>query len=129
MKKLTRMIPVIAAVLAATMVFTSCGKKEEAPQNAQAATGEENGAAKGELKVGLECGYPPFNWTQITDDNGGVPISGNKEFAGGYDVEIAKKLAEGLGRELVIVKTEWDGLIPALESGMIDVIVAGMSPT
>jgi putative lysine transport system substrate-binding protein len=82
-----------------------------------------------EFKVGLECGYPPFNWTQATDANGAVPISGGKEFAGGYDVEIAKLLAEGMGKKLVIVKTSWDGLGPAVQSGSIDGIIAGMSPT
>ena len=66
------------------------------------------------FKVGLEAGYAPFNWTQIDDSNGAVKIDGNAEYAGGYDVEIAKKIADGLGKELVIVKTEWDGLVPAL---------------
>lgn len=80
------------------------------------------------LKVGLEAAYAPFNWTQTDDSNGAVPIKGSKEYAGGYDVEIAKRLAESLGKELVIVKTDWLGLIPALNSGMIDVIIAGMSP-
>jgi putative lysine transport system substrate-binding protein len=83
----------------------------------------------GDFKVGLECGYPPFNWTQATDANGAVPIQGTKEFAGGYDVEIAKRLAEGMGKKLVIVKTEWDGLAPAVQAGTIDGIIAGMSPT
>lgn len=83
----------------------------------------------GDFKVGLECGYPPFNWTQATDANGAVPIQGSKEFAGGYDVEIAKRLAEGMGKKLVIVKTEWDGLAPAVQAGTIDGIIAGMSPT
>jgi len=82
-----------------------------------------------EFRVGMECGYPPFNWTQLDNSNGAVPISGSKEFAGGYDVEIAKKLAEGMGMELVIVKTKWDGLTPAVQSGTIDAIIAGMSPT
>ena len=63
------------------------------------------------------------------DANGGVKIDGNAEYAGGYDVEIAKKIADGLGKELVIVKTEWNGLVPALISGKIDAILAGMSPT
>ncbi|GJM80462.1 ABC transporter substrate-binding protein [Paenibacillus sp. HMSSN-139] len=81
------------------------------------------------FKVGLEAGYAPFNWTQSDDSNGGVPIDGSAEFAGGYDVEIAKKIADGLGKKLVIVKTEWDGLVPALTSGKIDAIIAGMSPT
>jgi len=89
------------------------------------------GAAKDDkvLKVGMECGYAPFNWTQKDDSNGAVKIEGGSEYAGGYDVEIAKRIAEGLGRELVIVKTEWLGLVPALTSGKIDVIIAGMSPT
>lgn len=81
------------------------------------------------FKVGMEAGYPPFNWTQGDDSNGAVAIEGSSEYAGGYDVEIAKRIAEGLGKELVIVKTEWDGLVPALTSGKIDAIIAGMSPT
>jgi len=82
-----------------------------------------------EFRVGLECNYAPFNWTQMEADELSVPISGGMGYAGGYDVEIAKRIAEGLNRELVIVKIEWDGLIPALQAGMIDAIIAGMSPT
>lgn len=85
--------------------------------------------SKAEFKVGLECNYAPFNWTQTDNSNGAVPISGSKEFAGGYDVEIAKILAKGMNKELVIVKTAWDGLPPAVLSGTIDAIIAGMSPT
>ena len=84
---------------------------------------------KAQFKVGMECNYPPFNWTQTTNANGAVPIAGSKEFAGGYDVEIAKLLAAGMGKELIIVKTAWDGLAPAVQSGSIDGIIAGMSPT
>lgn len=92
--------------------------------------GNSGGTSAGEtFVVGLEAGYPPFNWTQSDDSNGGVKIDGNAEYAGGYDVEIAKRIAESLGKELVIVKTEWDGLLPALTSGTIDAIIAGMSPT
>ena len=89
------------------------------------------GASKDDkiLRVGMECGYAPFNWTQNDASKGGVKIEGSSEYAGGYDVEIAKKIAEGLGKELVIVKTEWLGLVPALTSGKIDLIIAGMSPT
>lgn len=79
--------------------------------------------------VGMEAGYAPFNWSQTSDDNGAVKIQGTNEYAAGYDVEVAKKIAESLGKELVIVKTEWDGLTPALVSGKLDAIIAGMSPT
>lgn len=81
------------------------------------------------FKVALEAGYAPFNWTQTKNDNGAVPIEGSKDFAGGYDVEIAKIIADKLGKELVIIKTEWDGLAPALTSGKVDAVIAGMSPT
>lgn len=106
----------LAALLACCMAFTMLGAYPVA------AAGEP-------FKVGMECGYAPFNWTQKDDSKGAVPIDGDQAYAGGYDVEIAKQIADGLGRELVIVKTEWDGLQPALESGKIDAIIAGMSPT
>lgn len=84
-----------------------------------------------EFRVGLEASYAPFNWTQTSPDNGAVPIFGEEgsAYAGGYDVQIAKKIADGLGKELVIVKVQWDGLVPALQSGTIDAVIAGMSPT
>ncbi len=98
-----------------------------------AGCGTSNGSGSGDdadtFKVGLEAGYAPFNWTQNDDSNGAVKIDGTSEYAGGYDVEIAKKIADELGKELVIVKTEWDGLVPSLTSGKIDAIIAGMSPT
>ena len=97
-------------------------------------TTEDSSAADGSAEsdafvVGMEAGYPPFNWTQNDDSNGAVKIDGADGYANGYDVQMAQKVADGLGKELVIVKTEWDGLVPALVSSKIDAIVAGMSPT
>ena len=80
------------------------------------------------FKVGMECNYAPFNWTQTEASEFAVPIAAGG-FADGYDVQVARKVAEGLGMELEIVKTEWDGLPVALTSGKIDAIIAGMSPT
>lgn len=80
------------------------------------------------LKVGMECNYAPFNWTQAEDGENAVPLSGGG-FADGYDVRIAQKIADALGYDLEIVKTEWDGLIMSVMSGAIDCIIAGMSPT
>ena len=79
------------------------------------------------LVVGLECDYAPFNWT--TNDAIGEPIAGTPFYCDGYDVEIARIIAEELGRELVIRQVSWEGLIPALTNNQIDVIIAGMSPT
>lgn len=107
-------------------IFTGCGAGDEETTGEETTSEETNGEV---LKVGLEAGYAPFNWTQLDDSNGGVAMEDSKEFAGGYDVEIAKRIADGLGRELVIVKTGWDGLVPSINSGVVDVIIAGMSPT
>ena len=81
------------------------------------------------LRVGMEAAYAPFNWTQDDDSNGAVQIEGTNQYANGYDVQIAKKIAEKLGKKPLVVKTTWNGLIPALTSKKIDLIVAGMSPT
>lgn len=86
------------------------------------------GAVAEEFRVGMECDYAPFNWTQAEETETSVPISSGG-FADGYDVQIAKRIAEALGRDLVIVKTEWDGLTLSVTSGKIDAIIAGMSPT
>lgn len=81
------------------------------------------------LKIGMEANYPPYNWTQTNNANGAIPIEGSHTYANGYDVKIANIIGKRLGRKVVVVKTEWDGLLPALTSGKIDLIIAGMSPT
>ena len=119
---------VLACLLASLTVFLSACTNNSGNETITE-TNEEVSDSKKTLKVGMECGYAPFNWTQLDDSNGAVKISGSSDYAGGYDVEIAKKIADGLGMELEIVKTEWDGLVPSLQSGIIDLIIAGMSPT
>ncbi|MBR2699618.1 MAG: transporter substrate-binding domain-containing protein [Clostridia bacterium] len=102
---------IIVTILAVCMLLSACA------------------FAEGQFRVGMECDYPPFNWTQVDENEHTVPIDGGMGYAGGYDVEIAKRVAEGLGKELVIVKVEWDGLIQKLNAGQIDAVIAGMSPT
>ncbi len=80
------------------------------------------------LRVGMECNYAPFNWTQTEPSEFAVPIK-EGGYADGYDVQIARIIARELGMELEIVKTEWDGLPVGLTSDKIDAIIAGMSPT
>ncbi len=84
---------------------------------------------EGTLRVGMECGYAPYNWQQVNETEFTAPIADNNGYADGYDVQIAKRIAADLGMDLEIVKTDWDGLIPSLNSGNIDLIIAGMSPT
>ena len=81
------------------------------------------------LRIGMEAAYAPFNWTQDDDKNGAVKIEGTNQYSNGYDVQIAKQVAKALGKKPLVVKTSWNGLIPALTSGKLDMIIAGMSPT
>ena len=81
------------------------------------------------LRVGMECAYAPYNWSQTDDSNGAVPISGTNEYANGYDVQWAKRLCDALGWQLEIVRSDWDGLILGVEAGTIDCAIAGQSIT
>ena len=59
------------------------------------------------LRVGMECNYAPYNWTQSDASENAVAIAAGG-YADGYDVRIAKIIADKLGMDLEIVKTEWD---------------------
>lgn len=88
----------------------------------------------GVFRIGMECGYEPYNWLEKESERtlGSVPVSGEgKEgmYANGYDVQIAQYVANKLGLKLEVYQYEFDSLIPAVQSGTIDAIVAGMSPT
>lgn len=81
------------------------------------------------LVIGLECAYQPFNWEVASSNEYTLPIYGTSQFADGYDISIARYLSNDLGREVEIRKIEWDALIPALQNGEINMILAGMSST
>lgn len=101
-----------------------------------AITSEAPAQTSGTLKIAMECAYQPFNWTdlgtpsigavEIYDQNGTVR---QDSYANGYDVQIAKYVANKLGLKLEIYAIEWDSLIPAVQAGTVDGIIAGMSPT
>lgn len=83
-----------------------------------------------EFVVGLEAAYAPFNWSTSVENEFSVPLAGQPGvFVDGYDVVVSSMIADELGLDLVIKAIDWDGLIPALLSGEIDMIIAGMSPT
>lgn len=81
------------------------------------------------LRVGMECAYAPYNWSQTDDSNGAVPIKDNMNYAYGYDVMMAKKIAEALDCDLEIYQIDWDSLPLALQAGTIDCVIAGQSIT
>lgn len=114
---------IMAMVALIALMPITANVKNASASAAPADTGKEK------LTVGMECGYAPFNFTQTTNKNGAVKISNADGYANGYDVMIAQKIADELNRELVIVKYDWDALIPAVQTGALDFIIAGMSPT
>lgn len=88
------------------------------------------GLDDGVLTVGMECAYAPYNWMQMDDSNGAVPISNvSGSYANGYDVMIAKRICEAYGWELEIVSSSWDSLTPGVQSGTMDANIAGQSMT
>ena len=141
MRRTVRMMS-LALILAMLMTLTACGGNTAAPAEtvAPAAAPAETAAADapavatgvedGILTVGMECAYAPYNWTQMDDSNGAVPIANNPgAYANGYDVMIAKKICEANGWELEVMAIGWDGLVPALNAGQLDAVIAGQSMT
>ena len=129
----------LSLMLALTMLLTltACGGSaapaatEAAPAATEApAAAAITGVEDGVLTVGMECAYAPYNWTQMDDSNGAVPIANNPgAYANGYDVMIAKKICEANGWELEVMAIGWDGLVPALNAGQLDAVIAGQSMT
>jgi len=122
MKKILAMI--LAVLMLAAM--TACTASQPAAGNDAPFTGVEDGV----LTVGMECAYAPYNWTQMDDSNGAVPIANVPgAYANGYDVMIAKKICEENGWKLEIVSSAWDSLTPAVQAKTMDANIAGQSMT
>ena len=118
----------MSALMLITALFSACAApaSASATESVPAVTGVEDGI----LTVAMECAYAPYNWSQPDDRNGAVPISNAQgEFANGYDVMMAKKICEANGWQLEVVRLDWDSLIPAVQTGQIDAVIAGQSMT
>ena len=127
MKK--RLFSVAALAMAFAMAVTGCSSSEGETTTGEETTDGETAEDDNVLTVAMECGYAPYNWTQPTDANGAVQIKDSPDYAYGYDVMMAKHIAEELGMELEIVKLDWDSLVPAVQSGTVDCVIAGQSIT
>lgn len=116
-----KLLTLLLALSFCTLIFAGCGDN-----GGTAAEGD----ARGVLRVGMEAAYPPFNWSQpsatLPDGTPAVPIVGSPLFAGGYDVAVAQMIAEYLDKDLEIHQVEWVSIIPSLDAGDYDVILAGM---
>ena len=138
---------ILAIALAAMMLLTlaacgTTGNNEDTTPNTPTATvppvedltatdtSTIIGLEDGVLTVGMECAYAPYNWTQMDNSNGAVPISNVPgAYANGYDVMIAKRICEAYGWQLEIVSSAWDSLTPAVQAKTMDANIAGQSMT
>lgn len=98
------------------LLLSGCGSSSKTGENEKYET----------FTVGMECNYAPFNW-QTKDATDTSAEIGGAGYCDGYDVRVAKQIARDLNRDLIVKKIAWDGLQPALESGEIDAIIAGMT--
>ncbi len=125
-----RILALISLVLMLALLFAGCSGAQEAEDDGQGGgASASSGLEDGVLTVAMECAYAPYNWTQPDNSNGAVPIKDSTDYAYGYDVIMAKLIAEELGVELEIVKMDWDSLVPAVQSGVVDCVIAGQSIT
>ena len=139
MKKILCIVMALAMILtlAACSAQTNAGSNDTPTATIPAVedlTGTDTskiiGLEDGVLTVGMECAYAPYNWTQMDDSNGAVPISNVPgAYANGYDVMIAKRICEAYGWELEIVSSAWDSLTPAVQAQTMDANIAGQSMT
>ena len=128
---------ITAIVMAALMVFAlaACGGSSAAPAATQAPAAQPeaavpSGVEDGVLTIAMECAYAPYNWTQSDDSNGAVPISNVPgSFANGYDVMIAQKICQANGWQLEVIQADWDSLVPGVQAGIYDAVIAGQSMT
>ena len=118
MKKLS--IAMLSMVLAGSMLLTACGGGNTQPaentglddtQQSETAENTEGGV----LRMGTNATFPPYEY-----------MDENNEVAG-IDAEIAAAIADKLGMELDITDMAFESLIPALQAGTIDIVLAGMT--
>ena len=121
----------LSGATAIALGLVGCGGPAPQEETTTTETTEAiNFGDNGTLRVGMEAAYAPYNWQATAEADTTIPIENVAgAYADGYDVQIAKTVAEGLGLKPVAVKLEWDGLIEALGQGQIDVIIAGMTAT
>ncbi len=139
------MVYVLAAATLITFGLSGCGAKtEKKAESSTTANGVEvsgtgesmtssmtssDAAEKKVLRVGIECAYAPYNWTQEEEDvpNGdkAVKIQNADGYAYGYDVKVAQMIADQLGWKLEIYKSDWSAIFMGLNSGTYDAVMSG----
>lgn len=107
----------LLVVFAALLLCFACSSGSNEGSSGSSVSILDEIVKRGELRVGLEAGYMPF---ELTNKQGEIV---------GFDVDMAKRMADDLGVKLVLVNTAWDGIIPSLLTKKFDIIMSGMTVT
>ena len=125
-----RRITCLVLALMLALSLAACGSGSTSTETTAAPAAVKSGVEDGVLTIAMECAYAPYNWTQGDDSNGAVPISNVPgSYANGYDVMIGKKIAEANGWQLEVIQSDWDSLVPGVQTGIFDAVIAGQSMT
>ena len=125
-----RRITCLVLALMLALSLAACGSGSTSTETTAAPAAVKSGVEDGVLTIAMECAYAPYNWTQGDDSNGAVPISNVPgSYANGYDVMIGKKIAEANGWQLEVIQSDWDSLVPGVQTGTFDAVIAGQSMT
>jgi arginine/lysine/histidine transporter system substrate-binding protein len=103
----------LVIIVVFSLFLSACDQKEYVNQL-------EKIKAEGKIVLGTSADYPPYEFHKIID---------GKDTIIGFDIEIAKEIAKDLGVELVIKDMSFKGLLAAVDSGNVDFVIAGMTPT
>lgn len=113
--------------LVSIAMLAACGADTNSGTDSSAISGEESTSDKladiqerGKLIIATTADYPPYEWHLVKD---------GKDEIVGFDIDIAKAIADELGVDLEVKDMDFDGLIPALSTGKVDLVIAGMNPT
>ena len=121
---------ILAAAMALLLVLAMAGCGSSGSQNTSAAAEVKSGVEDGVLTIAMECAYAPYNWTQSDASNDAVPIANVPgSYANGYDVMIARRICEANGWQLEVIQSDWDSLVPGVQAGTFDAVIAGQSMT
>ncbi len=154
MKK--RVLAIILTSIMAASLLTGCGSSsKEASTSVEStasavsdSTSTEASTTDGEIqptdassdaiekkvfRIGIECTYAPYNWTQESEElaNGekAIPIANSEGYTYGYDLALAQKICDQLGWELEVYKSDWTSIFMGLEDKTYDCIMSGVCYT
>jgi len=129
MKKRIRIYGAALLAVAMTVSFVGCGNKTTDSKSSATTKPNQTSSTSGKLDqiksakklvLGTSADYAPYEFHKLVD---------GKDQVVGFDIEIAKEVAKDLGVELKIQEMNFDGLLGALDTNNVDMVIAGMSPT